>query len=84
MDAFLRQPKVSKFAVAFRVDQNIFRFEIAVHYVERVNVVQGQYCLSDVKLGLLLCKYVPLHQVVGKVTLRAQVQDHVQVLGRLK
>ena len=48
----LGKSKVSDLHVALRVDQEIFRLQIAVHDIQRVEIFKGQQNLGGVEAGL--------------------------------
>ena len=65
-------------------NQDILWFQIPVHDVQRVDVLDCQKGLSDEEPSLVFFEDFSDTQMVCEVTAWAQIQDHVQVLWRLE
>lgn len=83
-DVLLCEAEVSEATVTVRVNENIFRLEISVNDIKRVDVLDGQHDFGDEEPGLVLLKDLLFVEVEGEVAARAVVQDHVEVVGSLE
>jgi len=54
--------------VALFIDENVFRFEISVNDIKRVNVLDGKDYFRNKELSLIFFEDLLLVKVVSKIT----------------